>query len=559
MDDLWIYRAVSTVVNCRYRYKIMLVAFIGTHIPLLALIGYFFQRAPISPRLAMEVLGVALVATLAGTVLTLFALDQLLRPIIKTSRALRAYATRRTLPSLPTHYTDEVGTLMGDAVQTLGKLDATLAELTSFDQVTGLPNREKLLRDLDAALACHTARGALCVLTVRNYDALASAFGQQASDTLIRRFARAFERAVGAGVPLARLAAHRFAFWLNGSDPDRVAPRAGAALRALRREISSDGLRFVPQLSCGVALYPEDGTDAASLVNNAVSAGATAAPGAEAGPVFFSPACRDAVRRRLSLEQELRRALEHDEFVLHFQPVVDVRANRIVAAEALIRWRHPERGLLLPGSFLPIAETSGILGAIERWVLRTAARHLHDWLVHGFDAIRLAVNLSASEIHAPDTVALIRRTLAAEQVDPGRLEIEVTETVAMTDQARTRAVFDQLRALGIGVTIDDFGTGYSNLSYLLNLPFDKLKIAREFVSGIDTASNSRAICRALIELAHGLGIAVVAEGIETLAEMRTLRAMGCTLFQGFHFARPMRAADFAVLLQAQAAKPFVVP
>jgi EAL domain-containing protein (putative c-di-GMP-specific phosphodiesterase class I) len=169
---------------------------------------------------------------------------------------------------------------------------------------------------------------------------------------------------------------------------------------------------------------------------------------------------------------------------------------------------------------MPVAETSGLLGAIERWVLRTASHQLRDWSARGLDAIKLAVNLSANELHGQDTVALIGRTLGADRVDPRRLEIEVTETVAMTDQARTRRVFDQLRALGVGITIDDFGTGYFNLNYLLNLPVGKLKIAREFVSGIDAGGNSRAICRALIELAHGLGIAVVAEGTETLAEVR---------------------------------------
>ena len=550
---------MSAVLHCRYRYKIMAVAFVGTHIPLLALIGFFLAFKPISLGLAARVLGVALAATLIGTALTLFGLDQLLRPILKTSRALRAYATRRTLPSLPTHYTDEVGTLMADAAQTLGTLDATLNELTSFDQVTGLPNREKLLRDLEEALARPQARVALCVLALRNYDTVASAFGQQATDALVRHFARAFEQAVGAGVPAARLAPHQFAFRTGGSDPDRVAARAESVLRVLRREVGTDWLRFLPQLGCGVALYPEDATDATSLVNSAVNAVAAAVSSEECEPVFLSPTRRDAVRRRLSLEQELRQALEDGQFVLHFQPVVDVRDSHVVAAEALIRWRHPARGLLLPGAFMPIAEATGLLGAIERWVLRTASRQLRDWSTGGLDSVRLAVNLSASELHGQDTVALIDRTLASDQVDPRRLEIEVTETVAMTDQARTRRVFDQLRALGVGIVIDDFGTGYSNLSYLLNLPFGKLKIAREFVSGIDAGGNSRAICRALIELAHGLGIAVVAEGTETLAEVQTLRAMGCTLFQGFHFAHPMRAAEFALFVQEeQTAKPFVV-
>jgi GGDEF domain-containing protein len=303
MNDLRIYRALSAILHCRYRYKIMAVTFVGTHIALLALIGYFLHFEPIRLGLAARVLGVALAATLIGTALTLFGLDQLLQPILTTSRALRAYATRRTLPSLPTHYTDEVGTLMADAVRTLGTLDATLSELTSFDQVTGLPNREKLLRDLEEALAPPNARVALCVFALRNYDTVASAFGQQATDALIRHFARAFERTVGAGEPIARLAPHQFAFRTDGSDPDRVAARAESILRALRREIGADWLRFLPQLGCGVALYPEDAADASSLVNSAVNAVAATVSGGEAEPIFFSPARRDAVRRRLSLEQ----------------------------------------------------------------------------------------------------------------------------------------------------------------------------------------------------------------------------------------------------------------
>jgi predicted signal transduction protein with EAL and GGDEF domain len=354
----------------------MLVAFTGTHVPLLALIGYFLRRLDrASLPLSLHVLGVVLLATLAGTALTVFVLDHLPRPIIKISRALRAYATCRILPTLPTQYTDEAGTLMADAALTLGKLDATLAELTSFDQVTGLPNRAKLLRDLDAVLARPGARSALCVLALRDYDTIASAFGQQTSDTLVRRFARALEETVGAGVPVARLGVNQFAFRLDVGDPGTVAARTDRALLEPRREISFDGLRFSPHLGCGVALYPDDAADAASLVNNAVSAVVAAT---DAAPAFFSPACRDAVRRRLSLEQELRRALERDEFVLYFQPMVDSRLNRIVAAEALIRWNHPGRRLLSPGLFLPTAASSGLIQPVKRWVLRTASRQLRD-------------------------------------------------------------------------------------------------------------------------------------------------------------------------------------
>ncbi len=527
----------------------MLVAFVGIHVPLLALIGYFLWLTMPSLQVTLPVLGVALVATLLGTAITLFVLDQLLRPILMTAQGLRAYATNRAMPALPTEFTDEAGTLMADAMHTLVTLDAALNELASFDAATGLPNRDTLLRDLRAAMARPGARLALCVLGVRNDKSVKSAFGQEKGEAVIRMFARGLQQALGAGVAIARIRASQFAVRLDSADPATVAARMGAVLGALRREISLEGFRLVPELACGIALFPDDAAGATGLLDNAISAAAMATARADKTPVFYSPASREAVRRRFALEQELRGALEREEFVLYYQPVVDTTAERIVAAEALIRWRPPGRGLILPGLFIPAAESSGLIEPIGQWVVQAASRQLRDWSAAGIDPVKVAVNLSAAQFRSQDTIPLIGRTLAADQVDPRLLEVEMTETVAMQDETRTRAVFEQLRTLGVSIAIDDFGTGYSSIGTLRTLPVDKLKIDRAFVSGVDAAGTGQAICKAMIELARGLGIAVVAEGTESLAEVRAMQALGCTLFQGYYYARPMAAADFAALLR----------
>lgn len=252
---------------------------------------------------------------------------------------------------------------------------------------------------------------------------------------------------------------------------------------------------------------------------------------------------------RSSLEPDLRRALGSDQFVLHYQPVVDLGSGRLAGAEALVRWQHPELGLLPPVKFIPALEETGLMNEVGPWILDAACRQARAWEEDGLTGLKMAVNLSARQLRDPSLKATIVRTLDLHGLQPQSLELELKEMAAMENMELTRALFTDLRSLGVSLAIDDFGSGYSSLSYVRKLPFDKLKIDREFVTNVEARPDSQAICRALIELTRGLSLNVLAEGVETREEVETLRGLGCTMFQGFYFARPLTAEIFAATVR----------
>jgi EAL domain-containing protein (putative c-di-GMP-specific phosphodiesterase class I)/GGDEF domain-containing protein len=537
------YAALSRKVPLSYRNKIMLVAFLGTHVPLLVLVAWYATANSASLGEALRVLGLALGATLIGTAFTLIILDQLLRPILMTSRALRAYAADRRLPSLPLGFSDEAGTLMTDTVNVLSRLDIALDALSNIDKVTGLPTQDRMLRQLGERLAEGSSL-ALCVLTLRNADQITAGFSAAGAELVLHLLAARLEVAAGHDGIIARLEGPRLAIVLDACLPGLTA-RLVSLLDVLGPEISHGEMTVLPDLGMGVALAPEDATEAAALLNAAQMAVPAAG---QVAPVYYSPAAQAVARRRLDLERELRRALERDELSLHFQPVVSMTGAPerplIVGAEALMRWTHPAEGMIPPGTFIPIAEQCGLMDPIGLWVLRTGCRQLRLWDEAGLPALRLAVNLSAGQFSDRRLVRSIGDALSEQAVPAHRLEVEMTESAAMQDRDMTKRVFSDLHALGATVAIDDFGTGYSTMSHLRDLRFDKLKIDREFVRGVESSRSGRAICKALIELANGLDIEVLAEGVETAEEVHQLRAHGCGLFQGFYFGRPMPEAAF---------------
>jgi EAL domain-containing protein (putative c-di-GMP-specific phosphodiesterase class I) len=271
------------------------------------------------------------------------------------------------------------------------------------------------------------------------------------------------------------------------------------------------------------------------------------APGPTAGDkvVLFSSEIAQAAKERFGLEQNLRHAIGRDELLLHFQPVVDLAATKVVGAEALLRWRHPERGLVPPAEFIPIIEESGMMEEFGMWVLNAACREARLWELAGLTGLKMAVNVSARQLRQDRLVRMLIHTLDRYGLDPAALELELTESAALVDDVETRDLLAELRAMGISLAIDDFGAGYSSLSNLRKLPFNKLKIDREFVAGVDADRDNHAICGALVELARGLEITVLAEGAETLQEVESLQGLGCSMFQGYFFSRPLPAADFA--------------
>lgn len=553
---LGLYRALSRVGLRPYRAKVLATAFVGIHVPLLALVGWFVLQAAADGQVPYTTLGVALAATLGGTALTLWVLNQLLHPVLLTSQALRAYRERRERLPLPTDCTDEVGRLMADADHTLGHLDAVLDTLAHVDEVTGLANRRRYLQRVASRI---DGAQAFAVVVIRfvNLGRIADALDSRQAAQAVRLFADRLGRRADLGTDLARVGEAEFACVLEEDAADRswvdAAGRLRSALLQLSEEVTLDALSVKPLVRAGLAIYPHDDDGAESLLDRAAT---SASQAVEAAPVVLHSATgQTRALERFTMEQELRRAVANDEFELHYQPVVDLLLGRTIGAEALIRWRHPQRGLIGPHGFIAAAEASGLIDPIGRWVLRTACAQLSEWNRLPGERMRVAVNLSARQFLDPLLKQHVLQAICEHHISPDQLEIELTETAAMADHGHTRRLFAALRAEGVRIALDDFGTGYASMSYLRNLPFDKLKIDREFVSNVDRVHESQAICSALIALAKGLGLAILAEGTETPGEVRFLQQRGCTLFQGYYFARPMPARDF----RASIGRAFEVP
>jgi predicted signal transduction protein with EAL and GGDEF domain len=300
--------------------------------------------------------------------------------------------------------------------------------------------------------------------------------------------------------------------------------------------------------SIGIVTYPDDGTEADTLLKNADAAMYHAKDSGRGNYQFFKPEMNLRAVERQSLETGLRQALERQEFVLHYQPRIRLDTGEIVGVEALIRWRHPQRGLVPPAEFIPIAEESGLIVPIGRWVLREACRQAKAWQEAGLLPIRVATNTSAVELRARDFVAGVRAILAETGLEPRYLELELTETFLMQDAQSTATVLRAIKDMGVHIALDDFGTGYSSLSYLKRFPIDTLKIDRSFVRDITTDADDASIVNAVISMGESLKIRVVAEGVETRAQLVLLLEQGCPEGQGYYFSRPVPAQEIIHLL-----------
>ncbi|MHB8529925.1 MAG: putative bifunctional diguanylate cyclase/phosphodiesterase [Caulobacteraceae bacterium] len=518
-----------------YRGKAVCLAAIAATAPLSALlvggapwVGYEVATLPLA---------------LAVSAAALFALAGLLQPIPLTAQALELYLSSGVAADLPTGHRDEAGRLMAAASRLARRADSVRASRADRHPLTGLPADDAFLAEVDARLGQSPNGAVLGLIRFGDYGRLA-AFDPTAADRALGAFARRLRHVVSADRLVAQVQRDCFAVWF-----DEIEGReAGAELQAigyvLAQALPEGEPKLTPEVVLAAAIFPDDGEDAAELFNRALAAlplGAAAGPGKVS---FSSPQSAVAARQRFALEQGLRQAVSGDQFELHFQPVVDLEAGALIGAEALLRWRHPELGLVSPGQFIPLLEQSDLMEEAGLWVLNTACREARAFKAKGLDGLKIAVNVSARQLRDGALPSLIERTLTRHALSPESLEIELTETAALEDDRRTRDLLSQLRDLGVSVAIDDFGTGYSSLSKLKNLPFTKLKIDREFVAGVDQSRENQAICGSLLELGRGLGMAVLAEGSESLEEVECLRRLGCSMFQGFFFARPMTADIF---------------
>jgi diguanylate cyclase (GGDEF)-like protein len=430
-----------------------------------------------------------------------------------------------------------------------------LRHMATHDALTSLPNRallEDRLRQAVALAMRQDQRFAVVVCDLDRFKLVNDSMGHHAGDLFLQEIARRLAGCVRDGDTLARQGGDEFVFILGApageAEAESVAKRALAAL-ALPMRI--DGIDIHTSASFGVALYPRDGDRPEVLLANADAAMYHAKQDGS-GLLRFSDNMGDTATYRLRLESDLHLALKSEQFEVHYQPKVDMQTGAIRGAEALLRWRHPERGRIPPADFIPIAEETGQIAPIGNWVLQQACKQARAWRDQGLPAVRVAVNISAVQFHQQGLVECVCRALEEAQLDPRCLEVELTESCVMSHPEESIAILEELSRMGVLIAVDDFGTGYSSMSYLRRFPIDKLKIDKTFVAGMDMHADDASIVQAIVSLAHGLRLKVVAEGVETEAQHEALKAMGCDQFQGFYCSPALPAEDFARLIGSQA-------
>jgi diguanylate cyclase (GGDEF)-like protein len=417
------------------------------------------------------------------------------------------------------------------------------------DALTGLPNRALFRDRVDRALALgrrHAHGATVMLLDLDRFKEVNDTLGHQKGDLLLEEVGRRLAGLLRESDTVARLGGDEFAVLSPTTDDIAGALALADRIRGeLERPLALDGLSVQVDASIGIALFPEHGTDVETLIRHADVA-MYASKEAHA-PTLYAPEHDHYSPERLALVGDLRRALDDGGLTLYYQPLASVEQGRVVAVEALARWQHPERGLLVPADFIPLAEHTGLIRPLTRHVLDAALRQAREWADDGFD-VRVAVNVSGRDLMDPRLCDEVRELLQAHGVPPRRLELEISENTILTDPGRARALLDRLNRLGVRIAIDDFGAGYSSLGYLKRLPIDALKIDKSFVIDMDVDQDDAVIVRSTIELGHNLGMEVVAEGVETAAAWSELSALGCDIAQGYYLGRPVPAAEVAAVL-----------
>ncbi len=420
--------------------------------------------------------------------------------------------------------------------------EAQLMRLAHYDSLTGLPNRNLLADRLRQALVFasrHRSRVALMFLDLDRFKNINDSLGHYVGDQILKEVAMRLTRTLRAGDTVARLGGDEFVVVLQEvRDPADAATVAQSLLRELAPPYHVEGRELHLSASAGITLYPDDGRDADVLMKNADVAMYHVKDSGRNGFQFFAAIMNHTANRRLAIENELRLAIRRGELVLHYQPQIDLARAAIRTVEGLVRWRHPERGLVMPGGFIGVAEDCGLAQPLGEWTLHEACVQSRRWQEAGVAPVPVAVNLSARVFRDRSFVTSLRAILDETRLDPRLLELEITESAVMQQSDATSATLEELSAMGIQLAVDDFGTGYSSLAYLKRFPIDKLKIDRSFVRGIPTSADDTAITRAIVSLARSLGLRAVAEGVETDAQLGFLSAHGCDDVQGNFFCPP---------------------
>ncbi|MGQ0659633.1 EAL domain-containing protein [Sphingosinicella sp.] len=477
----------------------------------------------------------------------------LTRPISALDQAARRMEEGETV-SVAIETQDEIGRLASSfnrMAAGIAEREKRITQLAFNDSLTGLPNRAFFRQNLELELRQASRRGdralALLCVDLDNFKAVNDTLGHPVGDELLRAVAARLGANVSDAL-VARLGGGEFTIVLARRDAHEEAGAIAARLiAALAEPFDIAGHQLTVGASVGIALSPGDGTDADALLKHADLALYQAK--GEGGGVsrFFEAEMNARALARHTLESDLRRAIANGEFELYFQPLFDLETNRIGSFEALIRWNHPERGLVSPDEFIPLAEETGLIVPIGTWVIQAACRQAMQWP----EDVRVAVNVSSVQFRKPGLANVLMQALAASGLDPKRLEVEITESVFLESTDALTGVLHSLRAMGVRIALDDFGTGYSSLSYLQSFPFDKIKIDRSFIEQLLSRAGSTAIVRAITDLARALGMETTAEGVENEDQLALLREQGCSSVQGYLFSRPVNAAGVMAALAAE--------
>jgi len=434
--------------------------------------------------------------------------------------------------------------------------EARIVQLAHFDSLTGLPN-QMLLKDRIAYAMSMSQRGAaqmaVLFLDLDHFKNINDTLGHRIGDELLIQLAARLKAMLREEDTLSRLGGDEFILVLPAINADGAAHVAEKVLATVAQAYHIDQFELVVTPSVGIAMYPSDGTDFDRLYQSADVAMYRAKMDGRNCFRFYTTEMQERSARRLQLENALRHALARKQFQLHYQPQISMQDGRVTGAEALLRWQHPELGMVSPAEFIPVAEESGLILSIGEWVLRTAVQQAKRWMDSGQTAITIAVNLSAVQFRQANLPELVVQILEEANLPPQYLELELTESVAMEVPLAAIAVMDELYARGIRMSIDDFGTGYSSLSYLRKFKINKLKIDQSFVCNITEDTESHAIVTAIITLAGSLGFQTIAEGVETAGQLEFLRLKGCNEAQGYYFSKPLDALQFEMFMRDRAA------
>jgi len=539
-----------------YKSKIMTVAVVCTQVPMTGLLLYCFIAPNAGIQNSATLISIGAIISLAGTTLGLWAINHLLFPISATASALTDYQKHKTLPSLPTHYSDDAGVLMASTTKTLQQLDSLLRYVKEYDNLTSLPNRKVFESQLEKEVADLSVgqRVTVFLLDIDGFKGLNTLAGNVMGDSILCAIARRLSHT--ANQPnwqascIARIGNDEFALFKKDSLSTENDQALAQALLIQLSEVYPDiPTHLNITVSIGIATYPADSSDAQQLIANAYTALQQAKQKGHNSYHLYSVALAQKLQKRSQLANDLRQAVQKNQLFLRYQPRIDWRDGKMVGVECLVRWRHPKLGIISPIDFISIAEETGLINPIGQWILKTACAQTKAWQEANLPKFTIAVNLSARQIETANFQQVVQQTLQETGLEAKYLELEVTEGLLLGDTHRISSVLQSLHDQGIAIALDDFGTGYSSLSYLRKFPFDILKIDKAFVRDIVESKEAEEVTRAIVSLAKGLNLGLIAEGVETEEQLDKIKGYGCNEIQGYYFSRPLSSRQLAKFVQ----------